>query len=297
MINYQPPIGIIGAGSVGKTLALAMLNKGYITNSTASRTFESAKSLARLVPGCVAYPELQSAADNAEIIFVTTSDDAIGQIASKIRWRKGQTVIHCSGAASLDVLEPVRQYGAVPGAFHPCQTFSSVSEAVESLPGSTFAIEGDGDTRATLEHLATELGGNPIFLRPEHKPLYHGTVVMAGGILNTLLGAIADSWEREFKIPRNDALKALTPITKGTAISLSSKGLPTAAAGPHVRGDVGTIKKHIQSISLQAPELLPAYCSMLLAGLGIAAEKEVAPEEKITEIREMLIEASDGRLP
>ncbi len=292
MITKRTRIGFIGAGNVGKTLAVSLMNKGYVVNATASRTFESAKALARLAPGCVAYPNVQDAADAADVVFITSSDDAIGPIASSIIWHEGQTVAHCSGAASLDVLEPVREYGAIPGAFHPLQTFSSVEEAVKALPGSTFGIEGDDQTRESLATLARELGGTPIFLRPEDKPLYHATVVMAGGVLNTLIGAVAEQW-KHFGIERNDALKAITPIMAGTATTLFKNGLPDAAAGPYVRGDVGTIRKHVDAIGQHSPELLTVYCKMALAGLHIAAEKGVAPQENIEEIRRVLTEAAE----
>lgn len=292
MISRTTRIAFLGAGNVGKTLAVALMNRGYLVAAAASRTFESAKDLARLAPGCVAHPRLQGAADAADVVFITSPDDAILPIASSIRWRSGQTVVHCSGAASLDVLEPVREYGASPGAFHPLQTFSSVVEALDALPGSTFGIEGDEETRVGLAALARELGGSPIFLKPEDKPLYHATVVMAGGVLNTLIGAVAEQWTR-FGIERNDALKAITPIMAGTAETLFKNGLPAAAAGPFVRGDVGTIRKHVRAMQDQAPELLDAYREMALAGLHIAAEKGAAPKENIDQIRQLLTDAAN----
>ena len=164
MLTRRTRIGIIGAGNVGKTLAVALMHKGYMVISTASRTFESAKALARLAPGCVAYPDIQGAADAAEFVFITTSDDAIRPVAETVQWREGQTVVHCSGAASLDVLEAVREYGAIPGAFHPLQTFSSVEEAVKALAGSTFGIEGDdGDAEVVWPRLPRSLAGRRSF--------------------------------------------------------------------------------------------------------------------------------------
>lgn len=293
MIIKRTRIGFIGAGNVGKTLAVSLMNKGYSVSATASRTFESAKALARLTPGCVAYPDVQDAVNAVDVVFITTSDDAIAQITSSVTWHEGQIVAHCSGAASLDVLEIVRAHGAIPGAFHPLQTFSSVEEALDALPGSTFGIEGDEETRVALASLARDLGGTPIFLQPEDKPLYHATVVMAGGVLNTLIGAVAEQW-KHFGIERNDALKAITPIMAGTATTLFKNGLPDAAAGPYVRGDVGTIRKHVDAIDEQAPELLVVYCKMALAGLHIAAEKGVAPKENIDEIRRILTEAAES---
>ena len=295
-ITKQSRIGFIGAGSVGKTLAVSLSEQGYVINAVASRTFESARTLAKLVPGCVAHPELQSAAEAADLIFITSSDDAIGPIAAALTWHEGQVVAHCSGAASIEVLEPVRGYGARPGAFHPLQTFSSVEAAVRDLPGSTFAIEGSDDVRESLTDIALALGGKPIFLRPEDKPLYHGTLIMVGGILNTLAGAVADTWSN-FGIERNDALKALMPITTGTASTLSELGLPAAAAGPHVRGDVGTIGKHIEAFKEKCPELLPVYCHMLLAGLDIALEKGVASKANGEAIRRLLLEQVAGNQP
>ena len=112
---------------------------------------------------------------------------------------------------------------------------------------------------------------------------------MAGGVLNTLIGAVAELWA-QFGIERNDALKAITPIMAGTAETLFKNGLPDAGAGPFVRGDVGTIRKHLDAMERQAPHLLDVYCKMALAGLHIAAEKGVAPPENIEEIRQVLNE-------
>ena len=107
-----------------------------------------------------------------------------------------------------------------------------MEEAVKALAGSTFGIEGDEKTRKALASLAEELGGTPIFLRPEDKALYHATVVMAGGVLNTLIGAVAELWA-QFGIERNDALKAITPIMAGPAETLFRMAFPDA--GPVVR--------------------------------------------------------------
>lgn len=290
-MTRQSHIGFIGAGSVGKTLAVAMSQQGYRVRAVASRTFASAKELADLVPGCVAYQDINQAAAAADLIFITSSDDAIGLIASSVTWREGQVVAHCSGVTSVDVLEPARVQGAQLGGFHPLQTFSSVEAAVRDLPGSTFAIEGDEEVQQFLKEMALALGGHPIVLQSEAKPLYHATVVMLGGILNTFAGAVAEQW-RHFGIERNQALKSLAPIMQGTAATLGTIGLPEAAAGPHIRGDVGTIRKHVDAIRTYAPELLPAYCQMLLAGLHIAMEKGVASEENGAKIKEILLEAS-----
>ena len=213
------------------------MHKGYPVVSTASRTFESAKALARLAPGCVAYPDIQGAADAADFVFITTSDDAIRPVAENVQWREGQTVVHCSGAASLDVLEAVRKYEAIPGAFHPpADVLVSRGGRSKRSPARRSASRETSRPASSLAALAEELGGTPIFLRPEDKALYHATVVMAGGVLNTLIGAVAELWA-QFGIERNDALKGPSrPSWRARRRRCSRTACPTPGPAPFVRG-------------------------------------------------------------
>ena len=292
MVNLtkKSRIGFIGAGMVGKSLAVALARHGYPVAAAASRTPASARDLADLVPGCTAHEAPGEVAEATDVVFVTTPDDAIGTVASGLSWRPGQGVVHCSGVASLDILEPARRQGAIPGAVHPLQTFSSVEDAVKSLPGTTFAIEGDPPMRAYLKDMAEVLGGIPIFLRPQDKPLYHASVAMVGGLLTGLAGAVADLWGH-FGIDRSTALKSLAPLIAGDAITLQSVGVPGALAGPYVRGDVGTISKHLDSLKALAPEMLPIYCHMALTAMPFAFEKGKVSEERAAEIRGLLHQA------
>ena len=72
-------------------------------------------------------------------------------VVNQVRWHRGQYVVHCSGADSLDVLEPARMVGAQVGSFHPLQTFASIQKAIDNLPGSTFALEAEGDFAGYFE--------------------------------------------------------------------------------------------------------------------------------------------------
>ena len=149
--SRKSTIGFVGAGVVGGSLAVALWQQGYPVVAAASRTFASAQSLASRVAGCVPLASVQGAADASDVVFITTSDDAIEPVASGISWRPGQGVVHCSGAASLDVFHQAVRQGAVAGAFHPLQAISSVGNGVSSIPGTTFGIEGDGEMRGLPE--------------------------------------------------------------------------------------------------------------------------------------------------
>jgi len=129
-------LGFIGAGTVGTALSLRLSSKGYQVVAVSSRSQTSARNLAQAISGCRVFNNNQDVADTAELIFITTPDDAIAPVASQIQWHQGQGVVHCSGADSTDILEPASKSGAQVGVFHPLQTFASVSQAVENISGS-----------------------------------------------------------------------------------------------------------------------------------------------------------------
>ena len=289
-LTKESKIGFIGGGAVGQTLAVALSRKGYPVVAAASRTYASAEALAERVEGCRALREPQQVADAADFLLITTFDDAIGPVTDAIRWRAGQGVAHCSGAASLDVLQGAEGQGAIVGTFHPLQAFVSVEEALKNLPGSTFGIEGEGPVREYLRQMALALDGRPIFLRPEDKPLYHGSIIMLGNLLLGLTGFVADLWQ-ELGIEREEALKSLLPIVQGCVDSMNANGFPGAFAGPYARGDVGTIGKHIEVFNSRAPHALHLYCQMALASLPMALEKGRTDKDTLNRIETILKEA------
>ncbi len=292
-IDTSTPIGFIGAGAVGGSLAIALHNAGYPVVAVASRTHASAQSFADRIPGCVPYRSLQKLVDSAGFVFITTPDDAIQRVCDSLRFREGQGVAHCSGAASLEPLEAAAEQGAMVGAFHPLQAFSSVDEGVQNIPGVTFGIEAAPQIRDYLEQMALDIGGNPIFLRPEDKVLYHLSGVLMGNLLAVLASVAASVWPK-FDHARDEGIRALTPMMGAVARNLDANGVPQGVAGPYPRGDVGTIRKHLEALKSSAPEYLPLYCELALAGLPFAVEKGSLSADLASEIERIVLEYRPG---
>ena len=284
-------IGFIGAGRVGGSLALAMSRAGYAVVAVSSRTLASRQSFATRIEGCTAYPDFQQTVDACDMLFVSTSDDAISPVLESLNWREGQGVAHCSGAASLDVLEAAQAQGASPGAFHPMQAFSSVENGVLSIPGITFGIEGDAEMREYLAAIAADIGGNPVFLEAKDKALYHVSGVMMGNLLTCLVGISAEVWEK-FGYTRDDGVKALVPMMRAIAYNVETSGIPAAVAGPYPRGDLGTAIKHVEALQSDHPDLLPLYRELALASLHLAVEQGLSAEQE-GEFRRILAGSND----
>ena len=268
---------------MGGSIAVALHGAGYPVVSVASRTLASAETFAARIPGCTPYRSLQRLVDSAGFVFITTSDDAIQPVCDALRWRSGQGVAHCSGAASLDPLRGAVERGALAGAFHPLQAFTSVEEGARNIPGTTFGIEAGPELHDYLERMALDIGGNPIFLRPQDKVLYHLSGVLMGNLLAVLASVAASVWPK-FDRTRDEGVRALIPMMGAAARNLEVNGVPQGVAGPYPRGDVGTIRKHLEALKTTAPEFMPLYCELALAGLPFAVEKGSLSAELAEEI-------------
>jgi predicted short-subunit dehydrogenase-like oxidoreductase (DUF2520 family) len=282
-------IGFIGAGTVGTALAVRLSQKGYPVVAAYSRSKRSAQRLAELVKGCSAYEDVQAVANNAELVFITTPDGAIAQVAAKVQWRSGQGVIHCSGADSVNILEPARQRGAFVGGFHPLQTFATVQYAIENIPGSTFAIEAEEPLFSSLQDMASALEGSWVRLSAGDKVLYHAAAVIACNYLVTLVKLSTDLWHN-FSVDTTRATQALLPLIRGTLNNIENVGIPNCLTGPIARGDLGTIEKHINALKLSAPDILPAYTELGLQTIPVALAKGKIDEPRAKELETLLKE-------
>jgi len=280
-------LGFIGAGTVGTALSVRLGSKGYPVVAVSSRSRTSAENLVRAVNGCHVYDSNQSVADNAQLVFITTPDDAIASVASQIRWHPGQSVVHCSGADSTDILKPAKEAGAQVGAFHPLQTFASVKQAIENIPGSTFALEADEPLLKTLKDMATALDGHWVELKASDKVLYHAAAVIACNYMVTLVKLATDLWQT-FNVPPPQATRALLPLLKGTIHNIETVGIPQCLTGPIARGDIGTIKKHLDALDQTAPNLVSTYRELGLQTIPIAVAKGRIGQNEAQELRVIL---------
>ncbi len=284
-------IGFIGAGTVGTALAVTLSERGYPVVAICSRSLRSAELLASRLTGCQAFPTPQATADASDLVFITTPDSAIGAVASQVDWRPGCMVAHCSGADSLDVLQPARSRGAVVGAFHPLQSFASPAQALENLPGSFFALEGDEPVLAILKDMVLALGGNHAVLKPGDKVLYHAAAVFVSNYTVALMGIATGLW-RAFGVSPDRAIGALMPLLQGTVNNIGRVGMPNCLTGPIARGDTGTVQKHLSALGGAAPELLAVYRELGLRTIPIALDKGKINPEIAEEMRALLGGAS-----
>ena len=285
----NPAIGFIGLGILGKGLSIALAQTGHRVAGVYSRTQASAEWAAERIEECQVFSQAQALCDQMDLVFVTTPDGVIGQVASEISWRPGQGVVHCCGAASEELLEPAARQGAVTGAFHPCQTFACLDdpgEAVDRLRGVTFAVAGNGWVPGYLRGLAGALGGNAINVPDGQRPLYHAASIMACGHMVALLRGAVRLWEG-MGFTQEEAVRALYPLCRSTLENVAGHGVVAAATGPAIRGDAATIESHLKALSAGFTDLIPAYAALARGSLPIAKARGLT-ETQIDEMNDLL---------
>ena len=278
-------IAFIGAGKLGSALAQALSQRGVAVGQVASRSSASAQHLAARIPGCQAVDAATAA--QADLVFLTVSDDTIAPLAAQLPWRAGQAVVHCSGATEVSVLQPAADAGAEIGGFHPLQIFSDPQRAIELLAGSSVAIEGPPALEAQLQQLAHTLGMHPLRLPPGARALYHGSASYAASFLLSMLNEAVTVW-RSFGIDEAHALQALLPMARGTLDAAASKGLSAAVAGPISRGDSGVIARHLAAFTALGPEHAALYRELTRRQLELVQATQRLSEDQAERVRKIL---------
>lgn len=284
-------IGFIGAGRVGTALAFRLREAGYRVVGAWSRSPESRRRFLAYLPDARAFEEPEDLLEAAELIFLTTSDDAIAEVAKTLGWSPRHKVVHASGALSLDVLEPARQKGAEVGSFHPCQAFATIDQAIENLPGSTIGIEVSSESlRKTLEEMAEALGCPHVIVPPEGKVLYHAAAVFASNYTVALMGVAVRLLEA-LGMGTEEGTKLLLPLLKGTVTNIQNVGLPNCLTGPIARGDVTTIERHLDALRKADQRLFRLYAMLGLETIPLGIGKGTLSQERAEILREIFEEA------
>ena len=282
----QPRIGFIGAGRAGTALAVALAEAGYEVVAVASRSRASAEALARRLPGARAVAAAQDVVDTCDLIFLTVPDDQIRPVVEGLHWREGVAVVHTSGVETRDALRAALAQGAETGSLHPLQTFAGLEGGAGKLRGAVMAVEAEGALRERLLEIVSGIGATPIELRAEDKALYHASAVLVSNYVVTLSKLASDLWLR-FGWERPAALRALAPLLRGAVENIETLGLPAALTGPVARGDVATVRRHIEALTDAAPALLDVYRALGLETIPLALAKGGLDETAAKQLRDL----------
>ena len=254
-------VGVVGTGRVGAVLGAALARAGHAVVAASAVSTASRDRAADLLPG-VPVVEVEQVLRQATLVLLTVPDDALAGLVAGLAAagavQRGQLLAHTSGRYGLAVLEPAVREGALPLALHPVLPFAGTRVDLERLSGTAFGVTAPAPLRPVAEVLVVEMGGEPVWLTEEQRPLWHAALAHGANHLTTLVTSSADLLRRAgVEAPG----QVLAPLL-GAALDGALRAGDAALTGPVARGDAGTVRAHLDVLAEVAPEVLPSYVAM-----------------------------------
>ena len=161
-----------------------------------------------------------------------------------------------------------------------------VSLAARDTFGSAWAVVcGDAEGSAWARKIATATGMRVATPKALDRVRYHaaaalmanGAAALAAAACELLQGAGLD-----------DGHRLLGPLLRSVADNVEHSGLPAALTGPVRRGDVDTVRAHLEAIATVHPNLTYLYVASARAQLTMAQQLNEAAPENFHEIARAL---------
>ena len=271
----RPTVGIIGPGRAGIGLGLALARAGYSVRLHGRHKKSVPKPLTLTVgpddrpPACIG---------EAGVLMLAVRDDALRGLALMLHHSQtikgSHVVLHLSGVQGQEALGPLVTTQAALGSLHPLQTISDPDGAPDRLKGAWAAVEGMPRAVEMAERLARDMGLKPFRLTSKQKAVYHAGAVFASNYF-VVVEAVAQRLLRHAGLTDAEAWQALRPLVDGTLANLAKQQPAEALTGPVMRGDVETIVRHLESLTIDDQNL---YRLLGRAALELARKRGMDEE-------------------
>jgi predicted short-subunit dehydrogenase-like oxidoreductase (DUF2520 family) len=295
-------VAILGAGRVGSSVGFLLKRAGFSVAGIAGRTEESAARAAAFIGEGEPTSDIVRASAKADLIFITTPDRLIQPVCDRIAAagsvKAGSIVIHMSGAHSLGLLDSAAKAGALRAVLHPLQSLASREQGIKTLPGSYFRAEADPAAAEIARQIIKALGGTELVMPKwssdkDSAALYHAGAVAVSNYFVALID-YGLRFYQTLGADKQEALKAVLPLIKGTLYNIETLGIPGALTGPIMRGDTETVRDHLAAMEKKAPELISLYMSLARQTIGVARDKCSIDPQKAEELLKLLTNAECG---
>jgi predicted short-subunit dehydrogenase-like oxidoreductase (DUF2520 family) len=260
-------VGVIGAGRVGAVLGAALRAAGHPVVAVSARSAESRARAADLLPGVPLLSPVE-VARAATLVVLALPDDVLADPAGPVADLAAagalgdhQVVVHTSGRHGLTVLEPAARTGAITLAVHPAQTFGGTAADLPRLAGVAYGVTALGRHWSIAELLVAELGGTPVSVPEELRPLWHAGLAHGANHLVTLVASALDVIR---ETGASDPAAVLRPLLSAALERTLEQG-DAALTGPVARGDADAVAGHLSALNHYAPAQAPLYRALARA--------------------------------
>lgn len=287
-------IGVVGAGKVGAVLGAGLRNAGHTITGVHAVSDASRDRAENLLPD-VPVLEIPEILRRSEMVLFAVPDDVLADLVNGLveagHVQTGHLFVHTSGLYGTSVLDPIRPQGAIPLAIHPAMTFTGLSLDIERLQNCVFGVTADAITLPIAQALVVELGGEPVTIAEADRPTYHMALAHAS---NHLVSLTAQSRQLLESIGVEQPGRMLSSLM-GAALENSLSDGDGALTGPVARGDVETVRHHLETLESLEPfevsegaEIAETYRAMAWATAQRAYARRVFSDSVFEQLKTLL---------
>ncbi len=178
-------------------------------------------------------------------------------------------VFHLSGSMSAGVLEPL---GCPAASIHPARAFADPDRALEAMPGTWCAGEGDAYALEILKPVLVAAGARWLTLPGAGKPAYHAATVVASNYLVTMTDFARRLTDSAGMDPEA-AADLLASLQAGTLDNLRGQAADSVLTGPIERSDEAAMARLLRSVDQLGPAAGDLFRALGLATLELAVHK------------------------
>lgn len=259
----QRTLALVGPGRAGTAIAVALTARGWRVVGVAGRDATRAAALGARVDAPVR--PIAEVARGAALVVVATPDAVIeaATLALLPGLDEGAHVVHLAGSRGLEAFGAARDTAGAWhfGALHPLQTLSG-ADAAARLDGAYVAVEGP----PFVAELARGIGLVPIRVDPAHRAGYHAAAAVASNHLVALTGQV-----ERLAAAAGVPFEAFLPLMRATLDAVTSMGPAAALTGPVSRGDLATVRAHLDALD---PDERGAYLALAREAARLAGRDD-----------------------
>jgi len=231
-------ISFIGSGALAWHLGYQLSLLGHEMVEVYSPNSMHRHSFAARI-GAMAVSSIQELTDEVDLVFCCTPDDVLPTLGASRRFTEA-TVVHCSGAVPLQVLETL---SPTYGVLYPFQSFTKAR--IPSWKEIPILIEGSSlATTDLLFQVAGTLSPLTEMAWENNRIKLHLCGVFANNFSNAMLSVAQ-------KIAEQNGIDSdwLLPLIRETFERVEYMHPMDAQTGPAKRNDMATIQEHLALLS------------------------------------------------
>jgi len=252
-------------------LGAALARAGHHVSAVSAVSQASLDRAAELLPG-VPVRSVPEVVEDAELVLLAVPDDALADLAQGLSttgvWQAGQIVAHTSGRHGAAVLDPVRRHHAFPIAIHPAMTFTGTALDLARLHECCFGVTADERILPIASALVLDIGAEPVTIAEEDRIAYHCALAHGSNHLVTLTSQAMQILDHAGVDTPAHVLRPLLSAALDNALRLRDAAL----TGPVARGDVGTVRTHLEVLDERVPDIVSTYRALATATAARAVE-------------------------